>query len=206
MAMDNSDAAEPNGPNRAAVKPAEVFLAETALLRKIAAGLGLRGGDIEDVLQTVSVRCLDRMTAFANRDQCRRWLIRVTTNMCITEYRRTKRFRQHAAGIGKRRPQRPVKSPVESAVSAEQVEAIQQALGELDDAYLRPLVLRYFCDLSSTEIGKTLDMPAATVRGMLRRGRLALARALMKRGIESMKRDSCQAMEEWLVDFADGTS
>jgi RNA polymerase sigma-70 factor (ECF subfamily) len=72
---------------------------------------------------------------------------------------------------------------MESAISAEQIGAVQQALDEMDDALLRPLVLRYFGDLNSGEIGEILEMPASTVRAALRQGRIALARALMKRGI-----------------------
>lgn len=184
VAKDNLDEAEPTGGDLATVRPAEVFLAETPLLRKVIAGLGLRMGDADDVLQTVSVKCLNHATAFANRHQCRRWLIRVTTNECLTEHRRIGRFRKHAAGIVERRPRPIAKGPVQSAVSSEQLGAVQEALRDLDDEFLRPLVLRYFCDLSSAEIGETLDIPASTVRSLIRNGRLALARALTERGIE----------------------
>jgi len=184
VANDNLDAAEPTGGDLATVKPAEVFPAETALLRKVVAGLGLRMGDADDVLQAVSVKCLNHAAAFTDRCQCRRWLIRVTTNECLTEHRRVLRFRKHAARIVERRPRPIAKGPVQSAVSSEQLEAVQEALRDLDDEILRPLVLKYFCDLSSAEIGQTLDMPASTVRSLIRKGRMALAKALMKRGIE----------------------
>ena len=59
-----------------------------------------------------------------------------------------------------------------------------EALRDLDDGLLRPLVLRYFCDLTSAEIGEILALPAPTVRSLLHKGRLALAKALMKRGVE----------------------
>jgi RNA polymerase sigma factor (sigma-70 family) len=178
VAQGNSD---PTGAN---VKPAEVFLAEAALLRKVVAGLGLRMSDAEDVLQAVSLKCLNHTPTFADRCQCRRWLIRVTTNECITKHRRRLRFHKHIAGIVEHRPRPTAKGPVQSAVSSEQLEAVQETLRDLDDEVLRPLVLKYFCDLSSAEIGETLNMPASTVRSLLRKGRLALARALTKRGIE----------------------
>jgi RNA polymerase sigma factor (sigma-70 family) len=178
VAQDNSD------PTGAIVEPAEIFLAEGALLRKVVAGLGLRGGNAEDVLQTVSLKCLHYTGAFANRCQCRRWLIRVTTNECITEHRRVGRFRKHALGIVEHRSQTGPSGPVQSAVASEQLEAVREVLRDLDDEMLKPLVLKYFCDLSSAEIGETLEMPASTVRSLLRKGRLAMAQALMKRGIE----------------------
>lgn len=179
--------ADPTGPpcgRPADIKLADVFLAEKALLRRIVAGLGLQAGDAEDILQTVSVKCLNHTTASASRDACRRWLIRVTTNECITEHRRNRRFRTHAGKIAEQRPQATASGPAESAMSAERLEAVQEALCNLDDELLRPLVLRYFCDLTSAEIGEILDMPAPTVRSMLCKGRMALAKALMKRGVE----------------------
>lgn len=184
VANDNLDAAKSTGGDLATVKPAEVFLAETALLRKVIGGLGLRANDADDVLQAVSVKCLNHATAFADRRQCRRWLIRVTTNECLTEHRRVLRFRRHVADIVERRLRPATSGPLQIAVSSEQLEAVQEALRDLDDELLKPLVLKYFCDLSSTEIGQTLHMSASTVRSLLRKGRLALAKALMKRGIE----------------------
>ena len=184
VAKDNSKSTGPIAEDGANVEPAEIFLAETALLRKVIAGMGLRGDAAEDVLQTVSVKCLDHYPAFADRCRCRRWLIRVTTNECVTQHRRMGRFRKHVVSFIERRCRPVARSPLETAVSSEQVEAVQQALRNLDDELLKPLVLKYFCDLSSAEIGATLEMPASTVRSLLRKGRVALARALMKRGIE----------------------
>ena len=184
VAMENPDLTGPPRGRAADVQPAEVFLAERALLRKVVAGLGLSAGDAEDVLQTVSLKCLDHEAVFVDRCQCRRWLIRVTTNECITEHRRVRRFRRHAGRIAERRSRSTARGPAENAVSSERIAVVQAALRDLDEAYLRPLVLRYFGDLSSAEIGEILDMPAATVRAVLCRGRMALAKALMKRGVE----------------------
>ncbi len=182
--MENSELTGPIGNERANIGPAEVLLGQTTLLRKVIAGLGLSGGDADDVLQTVSVKCLNHATAFTNEHQCRRWLIRVTTNECITRHRRIRRFRRHAQEIAEHRTPPAAHGPAENAIAAEQINAVQTALRDLDEALLRPLVLRYFCDLSSAEIGEILQMPASTVRGALRQGRMALALALMKRGIE----------------------
>ena len=184
VATENSDFAGSAGGNLAQIKLAEVFLAERALLRKVVAGMGLHAGDADDVLQTVSVKCFNHTTAFADRRGCLQWLIRVTTNECVTEHRRRRRFRRHAADIVEHRPQATPNGPVESIVSSEQLEGVQEALRDLDDELLRPLVLRYFCDLSSAQIGDILELPASTVRSMLRQGRTALAKALMNRGIE----------------------
>jgi RNA polymerase sigma factor (sigma-70 family) len=170
--------------NTAPVTVADVFLAERVLLRRVVAGMGLRAGDADDVLQTVSVKCLKQAGSFADRQQGLRWLIRVTANECITEHRRRRRFRKQVTAIIKHMARPAVGCPIENAVSSEQLEAVQEALRALDDEWLKPLVLRYFCDLSSAEIGEILGLPASTVRSLLCRGRMALARALMKRGVE----------------------
>ncbi len=184
VAMENADLAGPAGGDPTGTSLAEAFLAERGLLRKVVAGMGLRGDDAEDVLQTVSVKCLSETCTFADHRQCRRWLIRVTTNECITEHRRRSRRDRRISTIAKHRSPAEAGCPLEKAVSAEQLEAVQEALHDLDDGLLRPLVLRYFCDLSSAEIGDILTLPASTVRSLLRKGRMALAKALMKRGIK----------------------
>jgi RNA polymerase sigma-70 factor (ECF subfamily) len=184
VATENVDLTRLAGGRPANARLAEIFLAETALLRKVIAGMGLRAHDAEDVLQTVSVKCLNHGPVCADQSQCRRWLIRVTTNECITKHRRVLRFRRHAASITEHSSQTTADGPVENAISSEQIAAVQEALGDMDDELLRPLVLKYFCDLSSAEIGATLNVPASTARSMLRKGRMALAKALMNRGVE----------------------
>lgn len=184
VAAENVESTGPSGSETARMKPAEVFLAEAALLRKVIAGMGLRAADAEDVLQTVSVKCLDPFCAFAERTQCRRWLIRVTMNECVTEHRRRRRLRRHATGMAEHGRGPAANDPAQDAISSEQGDAIQAALRDLPDELLQPLVLRYFCDQSSAEIGEILSLPASTVRSALCKGRMALARALMKRGIE----------------------
>jgi RNA polymerase sigma factor (sigma-70 family) len=184
VTAENSESIGPTRGEMTSFKPAEVFLAETALLRKVIAGTGLRASDAEDVLQAVSVKCLSHAAAFADRSQCRRWLIRVTMNECVTEHRRRRRFRRRAADVAENRPAPGAKDPAQDAISSEQRNAVREALCGLDDALLRPLVLKYSCGLSSAEIGQILSLPASTIRSALCKGRMALAKALVKRGIE----------------------
>jgi RNA polymerase sigma factor (sigma-70 family) len=182
--MENADLAGLAGRDPTGASLTEAFLAERGLLRKVVAGMGLRGADAEDVLQTVSVKCLSETCTFADQRQRRRWLIRVTTNECITEHRRRSRRGRRISTVAECRSSAEAGCPLEDAVSSEQLEAVQEALHDLDDGLLRPLVLRYFGDLTSAEIGEILSIPAPTVRCLLHRGRMALAKALMKRGIE----------------------
>ena len=179
------DCGKPTADDVQVIRPAEVLLGETARLRRVIAGMGLGVADAEDVLQVVSVKCLNGSPRFADRRQCLRWLIQVTTHECITEHRRRSRFRRRAEDLLRgASSQDPRIGPLERAEASERFEAVQGALRDLDEAVLRPLVLRYFSDLTSTEISELLGMPASTVRSTLRQARMALAKTLMNRGID----------------------
>jgi RNA polymerase sigma-70 factor (ECF subfamily) len=163
-----------------------VFAREQVRLRRVAAGMGLAGTDIDDVLQNVSVQVLRHAGRFEQESQMTAWLVRTTANECLMGHRR--RFRRRAERLVERRPelQQDVSenTTADRAAASEEIELVRQALAELDPALLEPLVLRYFAGLDSTEIGTALGLNASTVRSRLREARLALAGKLMQRGIE----------------------
>ncbi|MHC4285989.1 MAG: RNA polymerase sigma factor, partial [Planctomycetota bacterium] len=65
-----------------------------------------------------------------------------------------------------------------------ELEIMRETLHELDESLLTPMVLRYFCDLNSREVGRILAISPSTVRSRLREARMILAKRLVKRGIE----------------------
>ena len=95
----------------------------------------------------------------------------MTVNRCLLHHRRQRRAAKARSEV------RPAE-PGRSEFGADELEAVRQALGRLDEDELGPLVLRYFCDLNATRIGEILSLPAATVRGRLRKARLKLAEML----------------------------
>jgi RNA polymerase sigma factor (sigma-70 family) len=174
--------------NKLSARPnvTDVFLAERERLKRIVAGMGLSASDGEDVLQDVSIQALQRRDVFADKAESVRWLIKVTVNRCLMEHRRRRSFQRHAGEILRRREEISTQSDRidVKAIIAEELEIMRETLQELDGSLLAPLVLRYFCDLNSTEIGKILDLNQSTVRSRLREVRLILAKKLMQRGIE----------------------
>jgi len=164
----------------------DVFLAERERLKRIVAGMGLNASDGEDALQDVSIQALQRREAFGSKTESVRWLIKVTVNICLMEHRRRRSFQRQAGEILKRREEigtQPARIDVK-VIAVEELEIVRETLQELDGSLLAPLVLRYFCDLNSTEIGKILDLNQSTVRSRLREARMILARQLTQRGIE----------------------
>lgn len=181
----------------------EVFSAELWRLKRIIAGMGLSASDAEDVLQDVSIRALkqcrggsrtavSRASRPRSRAGCPRheesvkWLIKVTVNRCLMEHRRRRTFRRHASEILKRRleTKKASKPAVENVIVAEELEIVRESLQKLDDSLLAPMVLRYFCNLNSKEVGEILALSPSTVRSRLREARMILAKRLLERGVE----------------------
>jgi RNA polymerase sigma-70 factor (ECF subfamily) len=163
----------------------EVLFAELARLKRIIAGMGLSASDGEDVLQDVAVRALHQSGLFESREDCVRWLIKVTVNQCLMEHRRRASFKREAREILERRPngESPSNATDEKAIAAEELELVRESLRQLDESLLAPMVLQYFCDLDSTEVGWILGLNPSTVRGRLREARMILAKRLLERGV-----------------------
>ena len=164
----------------------DVFSADLECLKRIIAGMGLSASDGEDVLQDVSIKALKQTRAFESPEDDIRWLIKVIVNRCLMEHRRRRTFRRHAREILKRRleTQTASKPTVENAIIAEELEIVRESLQKLDDSLLAPIVLRYFCDLNSQEVGEILALSPSTVRGRLREARMILTKRLLERGVE----------------------
>jgi len=155
-------------------------------LKRVVAGMGFRPADADDILQDVFLDASRRPGQYRGPEQAERWLLRVTVNRCLLEYRHRSRFRRAAAEILRRRQaRRPADSTVNDATAdaAEEIELIRETLRDLDGSLAAPLVLRYFCDYNATQIGEILNLPPATVRGRLRTARMLLAERLTKKGL-----------------------
>ena len=161
----------------------DIFLAELGRLKRIVAGMGLSASDGEDVLQDVAIQALRRAGKCQTKEDSIRWLIKVTVNRCLMEHRRRNIFRRRASEILKRQPETKTDSTAEKVIVAEELEIVRESLQGLDDSLLTPMVLRYFCELNSTEVGEILALSPSTVRSRLREARMILAKRLVERGI-----------------------
>jgi len=163
----------------------DVFYAELGRLKRIAAGFGLSASDGEDVLQDVSIKALERSGEKRTHQEYIRWLTKVTINRCLTEHRRRRSYHRQTHEILKRRAELKTKPnrTDEKVINAEELEIVRENLQKIDGALLAPVVLRYFCDLNSSQIGEILGLKASTVRSRLREGRMILAKRLLERGV-----------------------
>ena len=162
-----------------------VFIGHTERLRRLVVAMGLSTEEGQDILQDVYVEAVKGPPKYRGEQEASRWLMRVTANRCLLEFRQRKRHRRAASEVVKQwaKLEKTASGPDKQAIRTEEVETMMQCLRELDESLQVPLAMRYFCDLNSTEIGEILELEPGTVRKRLHKGRIVLADALLQKGI-----------------------
>jgi RNA polymerase sigma factor (sigma-70 family) len=146
------------------------ILGQTAWIRGLARRLVADAAERDDVVQQVWVETLRKRS---RARALRPWLFGVVRNVARTELRRdaSRRAREEAAEPAAATPQ-----PDELVERVELEREVATALLEIAEPYRSTLLLRYYEDLSPTEIAHRLKIPAGTVRWRLKNG-LELLRA-----------------------------
>jgi RNA polymerase sigma-70 factor (ECF subfamily) len=125
---------------------------ERAVFRFIARYTGDR--DVDDLVQDTWVRVVRHAGRFDPGRRFTTWLFQIAVNLCHDWHRR-------------QRPTEPVgEAPAAGDGSAmrEAVVDARRLLAQLPEAQRAVLVLRYFHDLSETEISEVLEIPPGTVK------------------------------------------
>lgn len=163
-----------------------VFIGHIERLRRLVVAMGLSAEEGQDILQDVYIEAVKGPSKYRGEQEASRWLMRVTANRCLLEFRRRKRHRRAASEVVKQwaEMEKYPSGPDKQAIRTEEVETMMQCLREMDESLQVPLAMRYFCDLNSTEIGEILELEPGTVRKRLHKGRIILADALLKKGIK----------------------
>jgi RNA polymerase sigma-70 factor (ECF subfamily) len=156
----------------------EVWQAIEGRLTRVALGIGLPSDQAADVLQDVYVMAMRKPPAVAEADELVKWLFRVTVNRCHLEHRRRGRWQRlwtslARAWTGEAGSGAHIASG--AAASGELKHEVDRALARLADDDRALVVMRYFAELNSRQIGEIVGLPEATVRGRLRAARRRLA-------------------------------
>lgn len=161
----------------------EVWEEAASELSRLVCAMGIDRDRVEDVLQEVYLAAWQKGPSGADRTDLRRWLFKITANRCNLEHRRGKRWQTVLKTVAKFWITSPAgNEPEESASQNEERELVHQALDSLEPHLRTVLVLRYFLEWDSKEIGHVLAIPDSTVRSQLRSGRKRLALALRQAG------------------------
>lgn len=131
---------------------------------------GLRGTDVDDGVQEVRLRVLERAPADVTSIEA--WAAVVATNYAIDRARATKRSDEVVDRL------RLVTSETVDPPDVALREAIAHALAELDPDLRAVAVLRFYADLPTNDIAAQLGIPTGTVKSRLHRAVTELRRAL----------------------------
>ena len=116
--------------------------------------------DAEDAAQTVMMKLWQSDTDFSDSQHLRRWLVRVTLNVCKDVTRSP--WRRHIV------PLEELPEPVFS--DAEHREVYREVMA-LPGKYRVPLYLYYYEGYSAAEVGELLHLNVSTVQTRLARAR-----------------------------------
>lgn len=126
-----------------------------------------RPADAEDVTQEVFFRLLYRAPVFAGGEHEKRWLLRVTANLCKNQLKRERRTVALEADY-------PMPSPESFGVA--------DAVVRLPEKYKAVIHLHYYEGYSVAEIANILKLSRSGVKMRLKRGR-----ELLKLELEGME-------------------
>lgn len=163
----------------------QVWEQSVSELTRLVAGMGCQGETGQDVLQDVYLAAMRSKAGQLAPPELRCWLFRTVINRCHLEHRRHGIFARAVLGWFLRRPPRAdTGNAADHATQSEQLSAVRQAMERLEGPERAILVMRYFNEMDSREIGKVLGTNDSTVRTRLRRARMKLAQELRKAGHE----------------------
>ena len=144
------------------------------------------GHEAQDLTQDVFLRVFRTLGSFrAQEGSFGTWLARVTRNLLIDNYRRTRQERV----TDSIEEQLPMLEEAGAAASArpdhalagrEASEVLQATLQKLSPELREAVILRDLREMEYREIARVLEIPEGTVKSRINRGRAELARLLRK--------------------------
>ncbi len=144
--------------------------------------------EAQDLTQEVFLRIFRNLKSFrAGEGSFVVWLTRLTRNLLIDHYRRT-RIERATDSLEDQGPNLEEKTAMLARTDGmlagrEASEVLQQALQKLSPELRETVILRDLEELDYKEIAQVLHVPEGTVKSRLNRGRAELARVLKRQKI-----------------------
>ena len=142
-----------------------------AMLQRVAFSYLKNACDAEDILQEVYIKLLQCRQVFENDEHARAWLLRVTINLCKDMCKSARRRKEVLSAYPL--PEQKFTFP---AYGIE--DDLLELVLKLPDKYRLPLYLFYYEGYSVHEVAQMLELPEATVKTHLKRGREAVKKQL----------------------------
>jgi len=147
-----------------------------------------RDPEAQDLTQEVFLRVFRSLKSFRSGEGCFVvWLARLTRNLLIDHYRRT-RLERATDSIEDQLPVLEERGTAAARTDGmlagrEASEILQGALGKLSPELRETVILRDLEELEYREIAQVLKVPEGTVKSRLNRGRAELARILRRQKV-----------------------
>jgi RNA polymerase sigma-70 factor (ECF subfamily) len=134
-------------------------------------------GEAEDAAQEAFLRAYQHLDRYDSARPFKTWLLSIASNYCIDRLRKR---RLTWLSIEEPLPPHPSLTsaegePEDAALTGERHAAIQAMLTELAPEYRAAVVLRYWYDMSYTEIAEMLETTESAIKSRLFRARQSLA-------------------------------
>lgn len=147
-----------------------------------------KDSEAQDLTQDVFLRVFRTVRSFrAGEGSFSVWLTRLTRNLLIDHYRRTKKERV-TDSIEDQLPMLEERTRAETRTDSvlagrEASEALQMALSKLSPELRETVILRDLEEMEYREVAQILGVPEGTVKSRLNRGRAELARILRRQRV-----------------------
>ena len=120
---------------------------------------GLRGGEIDDAMQEIELRAIERPPR--DKRTAASWACVVATNLAMDVHRRSERDELVLLG--------DETAVLDAAEPTGLRDAIRSGLAELTPELRATVVLRFYADFTVPEIASAMDLPEGTVKSRLHR-------------------------------------
>ncbi|MBU0755040.1 MAG: sigma-70 family RNA polymerase sigma factor, partial [Planctomycetes bacterium] len=143
----------------------EELLTHAGFIRSLARSLVLDEHRAADITQETLLAALQKPPP-PDRP-VRAWLAKVTKNFARILHRRESRRRKYETALA---GPETIASPEEITRREESIRCMTEAVLGLNEPYRAPILLRFYEDLSISEIANRLNLPPSTVKTHLKRG------------------------------------
>jgi RNA polymerase sigma-70 factor, ECF subfamily len=147
-----------------------------------------RKDDAEDLTQEILIRVYQNLKSYRSEaGSFQNWILRVARNLVIDHYRQMRRNPQ--TGGSEELETMNIKdvkipTPQRAAEQSEAAQFLQKGLQALSPELKEAIILRDLEGMAYNEMAELLNVPEGTVKSRINRGRLELAKLLMKRRVQ----------------------
>ncbi len=144
-----------------------------------------RMDEAEDLTQEILIRIYQNLKSYSpEAGSFQNWIMRVARNLIIDHYRQTRKYSQTQGSeeldtLNLR--DNKLLNPHRAAEQAEASRFLQHGLQALPPDLKEVIILRDIEGMAYQEIADLLNVPEGTVKSRINRGRIELAKLLMKR-------------------------